>query len=387
MSNLKFEILGRYWDSFIYRGKLYLFALDGSVRTITWDPLVESLGVPAPLRLALECAFQRGDYLYGKDARDFFHDPEVRQVIQSKFERLELQRLRVGPRKLAEFEKGQQDNPLPFPHADCEVYDREMYAVGRSGLSRASIKGGTKHPVSSRSHRLWDGPTNRISASWGTLALAAGSEGLFDRPVGEHGWSGTPEPRRLVNQHCNEGNWTFHSIYGSSPEGGFLAAFSKEESQFGANRVFQRVLDGQELWQRSGYSWGVQDKLCLAVESGIEVLRYAPWEKNPEEQIVPLGRAPTRQWKGQVIAASVAPFGVVVELERALVVYPSRGRPVTIKGEPVNWRVFPRSHHYANQLHVVWDDRLEIHSFNHDYLVDQETKLLGIRVMNQSTRP
>ena len=74
-------------------------------------------------------------------------------------------------------------------------------------------------------------------------------------------------------------------------------------------------------------------------------------------------------------------LGVVVELEHALVVYPSRGEPVTIPGEPVNWRVFPRSRHYANQLHVIWEEHLEVWSFNHDYLVDQQNKLLGVRVM------
>jgi hypothetical protein len=31
-----------------------------------------------------------------------------------------------------------------------------------------------------------------------------------------------------------------------------------------------------------------------------------------------------------------------------------------------------------NQLHVIYEDRLEILSFNHDYFVDQEAKLSGI---------
>jgi hypothetical protein len=51
---------------------------------------------------------------------------------------------------------------------------------------------------------------------------------------------------------------------------------------------------------------------------------------------------------------------------------------MVIPGEPVNWRVFPRSKHYANHLHVVYDDRLEVWSFNHDYFLDQKKKRLGI---------
>ena len=63
-----------------------------------------------------------------------------------------------------------------------------------------------------------------------------------------------------------------------------------------------------------------------------------------------------------------------------MVVYPSVGPPITLPGEPVNWRAFPRARHYQNQLHVVRDDHLEVLSFNHDYLVDQDSKRLGYTV-------
>ena len=37
-----------------------------------------------------------------------------------------------------------------------------------------------------------------------------------------------------------------------------------------------------------------------------------------------------------------------------------------------------RSKQYENQLHVVYEDRLEIFSFNHDYFINQKSKLSGI---------
>ncbi len=49
-----------------------------------------------------------------------------------------------------------------------------------------------------------------------------------------------------------------------------------------------------------------------------------------------------------------------------------------LEGEPVNWCVFPKSTYYTNQLHVVYEDHLCIHSFNHDYFVNQDTKSVGI---------
>ncbi len=49
-----------------------------------------------------------------------------------------------------------------------------------------------------------------------------------------------------------------------------------------------------------------------------------------------------------------------------------------LAGEPTNWRVFPRSEDYVNQLHVVYEDHLDIFAFTHDYFVsDQASKMAG----------
>lgn len=47
--------------------------------------------------------------------------------------------------------------------------------------------------------------------------------------------------------------------------------------------------------------------------------------------------------------------------------------------EVVKWRVYPRSIQYTNQLHVIYNDRMEILSFNDDYFENQEKKLFGYR--------
>lgn len=80
----------------------------------------------------------------------------------------------------------------------------------------------------------------------------------------------------------------------------------------------------------------------------------------------------------QIVSAKVALFGTVVELQNGLRVIPSAGAVVRLDGEPVCWRVFPRSYHYENQMHIIYDDRMEVLSFNHDYFVDQKSKLSGI---------
>ena len=73
----------------------------------------------------------------------------------------------------------------------------------------------------------------------------------------------------------------------------------------------------------------------------------------------------------------MAHFGVVIELEDSLLVLRSDEAIERIEGEVVSWRVFPRSRKYVNQLHVIYEDRLEIWCFLHDYFQNQDTKFYG----------
>ena len=39
---------------------------------------------------------------------------------------------------------------------------------------------------------------------------------------------------------------------------------------------------------------------------------------------------------------------------------------------------YPRSKNYLNHLHLLFNDRLEVYSFNHDALINQQTKRVGL---------
>jgi hypothetical protein len=80
---------------------------------------------------------------------------------------------------------------------------------------------------------------------------------------------------------------------------------------------------------------------------------------------------------GDVISTGTAPFGTVIEFDDHIVVMRSDGVLESFGGEAVHWRIFPRSEHYSNQLHILYEDRIEIVSFVHDYFVDQKKKWYG----------
>ena len=326
-----------------------------------------------------------------------FEDADVADFVRAKFQRLSETPLVVDNDMLCSQEKGQQDSPFPFPHADLDVYARKAYVGGSSGIAVGSIGGATKYPVTTRAERTWDAPVLRVAAGWDSLAVAAGDEGLFEAQLfsaNSLASKKTPlfsDPIQISASSCVDCSWAYWSIFASSPAGGFLATFRTEESynnrllhsdqshEYAVNpeRQFERIVTSEEMWGETGYTWGVGDKLCLAVCDVIKVIQYTPG--NPE-MIRPVGEVDVGPRGTDVVSASATPFGIVVELDDAIVVHTSSGETVELEGEPSNWRVFPKARHYANQLHVVRENCLEIYSFNHDYLVDQQQKVAGLRV-------
>ncbi|MBF0136860.1 MAG: hypothetical protein H7833_09710 [Magnetococcus sp. DMHC-1] len=330
MQPVKMCIPGKYWDSFIYKGRIYLFGINGDIRSLDWDRLIFSWRIPEKIKIAFECAFQRSDYLYSGEVQNLLNDQEIKLIVEKK----------------------------------------------------------------------WDGPVLGLSAAYGALAMAAGSEGLYEFDLNlrfgaiDHLFCAIDfdkkNPHQLSSTVCRDCGWAYWSVFASSDTSGYLAEFSKHNDNNTydreAERHFERVENAPRIFGSDGFCWGVQDKLCQAVPNAIKVVKYSPWEEDPKSRIHHVGMVNFASWQGSVISASTASFGMVVELENAIVVFPSHGQEITLPGEPINWRIFPRSKHYENQLHIIYDDHLEILSFNQDYLVNQEDNISGISIFSQQKR-
>ena len=121
--------------------------------------------------------------------------------------------------------------------------------------------------------------------------------------------------------------------------------------------------------------------VSVPLGSGFEVIKfnnYANTERG-EQRFTKLKNINLHPWKGKVINGGTAYFGNIIECENALVILQSNRKSLTIPGPITRWRVYPRSMNYENHLHVILDDRIEIHSFNHDYFLIQEEKEIGIQ--------
>jgi hypothetical protein len=390
MQPVKLIIGGRFWDSQLYKGRLYLFELDGSLRLINWESLIAQLHVPDRCRLAMECAFLRSDYLYGNKWDRFYQDHEVKDLLASKFDELFRQTLHVDFAMLDRITEHRIETPFPYAHNDALCYKDYLYATSQSGVFAEDISNG----IYQRSaEHLWDAPVSRLDVSLDILALAAGDAGLFRAPTVSY-LDDAPGIRRGVhcvsNALCNDCSYVYSSILSIGYDrGASLLEFrvperSEDEMQNSFTAASWeadplRNVPGEELFGEStqgAFVWGSKDRLCMAKNGVLTVAKYLT---NIRRRAVSrtIRSIQLDPWKGNPVSGNNAVFGAVLELDNCLVVVRSDDHVETLRGEPTNWRVFPRSRRYVNQLHVIYEDRLEVMSYNHDYFVDQSRKAFG----------
>lgn len=392
MHPIKLALPGCYYDSQIYAGLLYLWCEDGSLLTIDWNKLVERISTHAKdcLKFAAHCAFRKGSYLYDYEWQLFVEDSEMKNLLLARFEDLSKESITLTKEDIRRVTIRQQENPFRFPHADSLFYYNKLYVGGSNGL-QVSQRGGSRHPIKEKPVTLWDGPVLSMAASHQSLALASGTEGLFESQLEVESISYFKE-RLRSSQPSASVRWLYPSIYSSSYEGGYLADFdfeenatSRDEQKHEQARSLREIIDVSRLFapERSnhvdGYSWGSHDKICLATQNQIGVIRFHSTQTGNKEHLESLGKVQVeKKFTRDIVNADSAYFGYVIETAEGLLVLSSSLESFWLDGEPVNWRVFPDSKDYVNHLHIIYDDHICIFSFNHDYFIDQSIKKVGI---------
>lgn len=373
MQHIKLTIPGAFWDTQLYARTLYIFGDSGNLFTINWDNYIkEHFYGFEDLQTAVHVSFLESDLFYTRGSQIIFKDSHVKDIILDRFNQLAQLELDMD---LNSKSVTHSDNPLPFPHADSEIYYSKLYVGLDTGVYSAAINSSDK-----TSTKLWDAPVLNVSASsYTAIALAAGNEGLYE--MKPHIDENIDQARQVSNNHCSSSEWSDYNITASSHvRSAFFAAYKKlRDKENHIMRELDEIIPLNEVFEHSGYSWGSHDKLYMYRNNSIECMRYSA-NKDSTPSFTRISTIPIADWKGEVVSASVAPFGTVIECDNAIIVIQSNGEIVTLPGEPVNWRVFSNSKLYKNQLHIIYDDRLEIYSFFHDYFVDQSSKSSGIEM-------
>ena len=399
MPPLKLSILGDYWDAQIYRGKLYLWHLNGDLSTYDWNKFVRETSLKLPSPLAFELAFAQGDALYRGDYLRSHR--EFRSWIHGRISSLHGIEFVFDSRDMYPYRTDSQGNPFGDLPGDAEVYNRKIYAVTDSGLWSATFGGRTKHSISTRPQKMWDAPLLGVRAKNQRLALAAGDEGVFEYALGEESTDFplhelTPQVDRYVHHlatsHCSQAEWEHSSIFASSAIGeGYLVGFAWEsvpiqyESSFSSRRRrFVSCFNQSEMFgpnsSRLSYTWGADGKVYGYDSSGaVSGIQFTQKElmNHPDKAFKSLGVKELQGQIGPVSSAGVTNFGTIIEFDERLVVETSDDETHIVDGPVTRWRVYPRATLYENHLHVILDDRIDILAFTNDYFLDQSAKFFG----------
>ena len=395
MRPVKITIPGVYWDTQIYSGDLYLFSEEASLVRVYWRTLVNNLAdTNGDLQTALRVGFVDGDLFYNEKVRKILRDPLIEKVILDQLSSLSDRHLEVAIG--SSVGAVEVTSPFDFAPTDTDVYYGTILAAGDSGLFTCKTSSLYLKKSKAASYKHHDAAFLQIKSSNRNTAVAgaAGAEGLFEFAFdSKHQHDALTSGRRLSPRPCKACDWSFESVLAWSEKSAFLAKFKEEKYQNEKIRLFDRVVGVEEIFNETqaleatgrSYSWGAREKLYRMDGGRIQVVDISSdSDKRRDFRIKNSDEAP--QFRGviqanfsenDIISTGTASFGTVIELFDRIVVMRSDALVDEFIGEPVHWRIFPRSDLYSNQLHIIYDDRIEIVSFVHDYFVDQSKKVSG----------
>lgn len=380
MQAIEIRLAGRYWDSLIYNGRLYLFTREGSIRALDWDRLIRLIQWPADEAPIGWQFLARGRSWYSPAVQSLLRSPSTRSHLEALTERVAARRYAIGKAGLSRALLWEVDSPTS-PHSDVETYSNRMYIGSSEGVHETPLASGGRGEFD----RILDAPALRLSASYGALAIAAGSDGLIEQRLGSDRWY-MPDHRIISPQNCHSCSWVSFDVVASSPDAmGYLAAYSGPHPRRGEgeDRDVLGIIPASDLFERTGsYMFGSADRLIMLGDGFVEADRWNPYRRREghgvdvSETLLARELIKDRKVRTDVIDAAASVFGYVVEFDDSLVVFASDGTSKRL-GEPVNWRCFPRSERYLNQLHVVMDDHVRVFAFTHDYFLDRSQRGLA----------
>lgn len=399
-------IYGDFWDSYIYSNHLILFGFNGTINSYNWEKIVLSQPIASETLLAYHCAFLQSDYLYRAEKSGIFEDAEFKHVLEQKFKR--MTDLEFHTNELEVFRTTRKPVELNRLTVDIGIYRNMLYYCDSKGLYQKKLNRYRENFLAMKEHKLWDCGILGLNFGYGgRLGLAASSDGLYEFNSFEYGRypdehfpvvEGNDDDYtiyQISTQHSSYCSWSFSSLFlgtyvGESELFGFRRIIDKPRTstnpershfdyrgQFGEAQIFSDK-------QPNSILFAGNEKIYRIGRNKLEAVNY---DQNNREGTPIFKLIGTQEvWFENIIEAAVVEFGVVIETDKQLYVLLSTGEFITISQKAtdkiVRWRVFPRSNCYINQLHVIYNDRIEILSFNDDYFVDQNKKILGQRYIH-----
>jgi hypothetical protein len=357
-------------------------------------------------------AFSKGNLLYNDSVRLIVFDKQILPIIKQQMMNLSEMVTEIYGNDI---KKIKTVNPFGFLPNDMEVYNDRIFASDDDGLFSCPRPGVNNVTNKRKTVKHSDARIFGIKPSekYSTIAAAAGDDGILEFKYKKS------KTNVEVNLHkqtdyasCTSCDWMFQSVIGWSQSNSFMASYSNNSDNDNEDRFFDGVIYGDDLFEcvenpkkhkkpdqirlqpsiNNHFIWGCKEKIYMINDDKIRIKNYDHEFMSIKKGTISKKRmfstvadAQLLQFKrSDITSTGTAPFGTIIELDDKIIVLRSDDKVDIFYGEAVSWRVFPRSRYFSNQLHIVYEDRIEIISFTHDYFVNQGGKLYGFSKGNNN---
>ena len=398
MQPVKIEIQGNFFDSQIYRDRLYLWHFDGRLSVYDWKQLIYIISTSEYLSYVKELCFLDGSYLYHNEwFGRLLQDNEINNLLIDKITNLSGMNFEVTEEELADVVIKEYDVPLHEMPLDTHIYNGNLYYTIDNGQYVSKIQS-RKDPLSAmkRPSRIFDGRVVHMSASAGRMTMSMLSDGLCERIVS--GNFASYEVKRITDKHSNFAHYNYSNIFNSSLIGdSFLIYNPKEDNKVDSlysfahkeiNRQNASYIYEDDIIKikKGGLGWGFNDRIYYSSGKSVSAIHFAGYDKDDMFQVLKDDMFIKEAPDDTIVNAAVAYFGNIIEYMSKLVVLQSDNDVLEIGGPITRWRVFPRSLNYENQLHVILDDSICIYGFMHDYAANSWEKVMGSYYQSRPNR-
>lgn len=399
----KITINGEFWDIYLYQNKFYLFMFKTKeIKIIDWCNFVDQFCNNPKLELGYRCAFWNSDYLYDVTQKGIFDDKEFKDVLIRKFERIEDIVVDENDDKIQKWEIYRIKSSYPQYFADMDVYNNKIYLGCENGIYYASInKKRLKTKPGLEFIHIESTSSLNVSSmkfmSGGDLLLSTQDTGLYeyntflaDRTEFNDENYNKIFLKQISSEHSSYVGTNYSSVLSASyiKEPTFIQRDYAIREDDKKERIDKKKYNIAEIFndnEKKGFYFSFNEKIYQILNSKLSCCHFLQKEDDKDkifyniENIKEINDINNED----IVSASVETFGVVIECKNKLIVLLSDDSIYEYISDEtskiVSFRTYPRSNCYTNQLHIIYNNKIEIISFNQDYFEDQNSKKIGIK--------
>lgn len=392
MNTIKFSIIAKAYDSYLYAGNLFLILTDGRIMYGSYARIIDTLKQRYPQYSNLiELAFRHNEYITSKAGKLFLSIGEVKTALRKLWYKaakemeftLTLDDLNDIMHVMGEW----QSIPL-----DMRMYAMRMFLGCRNGLYESTLRPNDRVINPDQLNRRFDAKVTCVNSKCGSILISAGNDGLFSAELPVNNYiepTNVAEERVIANKSLRTGWFQYDVLnYESQTTFKYLKNQTVDVDRFarsidGEHQERKRIrvfgvneLNMQQLLRRVGVAPESISLSFNSSSSGFFMLNDGRFinvnltENNqadiyfssrPKE--IEIGSS-KRKTFGRPLSGTIIPNGCVVEYMNNIILY-QNGDIIPLENEAaMRVRSFMSSFRYKDIIAIAKQNEITYHSID-----------------------